>query len=93
MTIKPHSTTRLNIVFGAFASTLDYQLAAVGLNITKTELAHYQRDADALSRLLIRGLLTEGEGRIARQKLANKIVHSIYVNAGKKQAPAPVKKR
>ena len=65
--------TRLSIKFGAFAAQLEDQLIAQGLVFNKKLLAHQQKDADALTRLMIRGVLAESEVRRGRQKLLKKI--------------------
>lgn len=57
----------LAIEFGALAPPLSEQLAALGIDDETIE--HWQRDADAISRLSIRDVLTTREARVARERL------------------------
>jgi hypothetical protein len=54
----------VSIVFGATANSLAKQFGRHG-----TDVGRWQKDADAITRLLIRGLISESAGRAARKKL------------------------
>jgi hypothetical protein len=60
-----------SIEFGWAATPLAEQLAGRGLNAD--DIAHWQLDADAVSRIKVRGLLPDREGRKAYDRLAKKI--------------------
>lgn len=62
---------RLNLSFGVLAEKLSFQLKDFGL--PELELNNFQRDADAITRLSIRGLLSESTAKNARLKLLGKI--------------------
>jgi hypothetical protein len=57
----------MKIQFGAFAPKLIEQIGKI------QNIKIYQKDADNITRLLIRGLLTESEGINARKRLITKI--------------------
>lgn len=67
---------RLGIVFGAMADPLRIQLrgkiAHGGLG--SRDLGHLQRDVDAISRLQVRGLISDAAAHAARQKVMKKII-------------------
>ena len=62
----------LSIHFGAFANPLVKQL--MGLRFRLPDVGHWQKDADAIVRLRIRGFLSEAETSRARDRLSKKIV-------------------
>lgn len=62
--------SRISIELGALAPPLAEQL---GLESTE-RLDHLQKDADALTRLRVRGLLTERESTAASKRLVKRIV-------------------
>jgi hypothetical protein len=64
----------IEIHFGALAPRLSKQDA--GAYIKKKTLSHLQRDADALVRLHLRGVLSDSEVEKARRRLMNKIVNA-----------------
>lgn len=64
----------MNIVFGALAPRLSEQLNKQGLTATFVLLDSIQRDADAISRLSVRGVLTESSARAAHRKLVKRLV-------------------
>lgn len=68
----------LLIHFGALADKIDNQLATRGLSADPKTIAHWQKDADAISRLSIRDLLTESQTRMARQKLLKTICRTVH---------------
>jgi hypothetical protein len=64
-----------NIKFGALAPKLRAQLREQKLRVKDADkLAHLQRDADAVSRLLIRGLITEGMAHLARKQIVDQLL-------------------
>lgn len=60
--------SKRTIEFGAMASPLWYQL-----DVDANLIYDLQDDADAITRLLVRGLITESEGHKARTRLTKKI--------------------
>jgi len=61
----------MDIIFGALAPKLGDQLK--GIDVAKTEVIHWQKDADAITRLAIRLLLSDAEIHKARQRLVKSI--------------------
>lgn len=61
----------VDISFGALCPPLADQLPAG--TIPAETLDHLQRDADAITRLAVRGLLTDAQIHAARSKLVKKI--------------------
>ena len=66
---------RVEITFGALAKPLREQLALQCLSPNNGVVRHWQRDADAISRLSVRGLLTEAGTSQARRRLLKNIIH------------------
>jgi hypothetical protein len=64
---------KLSVEFGALAPRLTEQLAAAKLFVDKSSVAHFQRDADAIARLSVRGLLSERETKAARRRLLKRM--------------------
>lgn len=64
-------TARLELSFGALAKPLAAQADLSAINADT--VVHLQRDADAITRLLIRGLLSGAEAHRARKRLMRKI--------------------
>jgi hypothetical protein len=62
------------IRFGAMAPPLRQQLAEQGCVLHPDDEPGLQADADALTRLYLRGLLRASEVRAARQRLAKRIL-------------------
>lgn len=58
----------MTILFGATAQKLSSQL-----HISQRCVQHLQRDADAITRLLVRGYLSEAQGQRARHKIVRQI--------------------
>lgn len=68
----------LSITFGAMAPTLRAQLLEQQIiGIPYSVLKTFQHDADALTRLSIRGLLSERTVSAARQRLIKRICKQI----------------
>ena len=65
---------KLRIKFGVFSPPLLSQLGHQGVNVPTKLLDHWQRDADAISRLSGRGWLTDKETHQARARLFKAIL-------------------
>lgn len=65
------STSEKILVFGAFAPRLTEQLAGA---VSESDVFELQKDADAITRLSVRGLLGDGAVDSARRRLIEKIV-------------------
>lgn len=65
---------KLSIQFGAMAPLLESQLGHQGMRLVGSKLMHIQKDADALARLAVRGVLSDGETRNARRRLLKVIL-------------------
>ncbi len=69
----------LNIRFGALCKPITVQLAEQGVNFygnrseKSTSARHFQRDADAITRLSLRGFMSAAAARNARKKLLGRI--------------------
>ena len=70
----------LQIDFGAMAPKIAEQITAVGLTADKDGIAHCQKDADALTRLAVRGLLPDSAIRNGRKKLMKHILRYVKPN-------------
>jgi hypothetical protein len=68
---------KIGLVYGAFASKIQIQLRRLGYRLKQGEASASQRDADAILRLYLRGVLTEAETKKARQRLNKAIVTNI----------------
>jgi hypothetical protein len=64
----------LNIEMGALAPRLQDQLKGL---VAEIELVHFDKDADAITRLLIRDMITETTAWRARQKLMRQITKKL----------------
>ena len=65
----------VSLRFGAVSPKLARQLAAHHLD--RESIRHWQMDADAITRLVIRRLLTDAQAKQARQKLIDAIARAI----------------
>ena len=65
--------SEFGITFGALCPKISEQVVSQDLKIAKAAAAVVQADADAISRLLIRGIITDSEARRARQRLISRI--------------------
>lgn len=70
--MKAASSTTVALVFGATAPSLVRQLKAREPHQIKM-MKLFQRDADAITRLSVRGLLTERETDKARRRLISRL--------------------
>lgn len=60
---------KISVQFGAFAPPLREQVGVRGIQATRL-----QRDADAITRLAVRGLLSDAETGRARRRLMKRIL-------------------
>lgn len=68
------------LVFGAMAEPIKSQLSREGLRAKDPKnVAHWQKDADAIARLSIRMLLPPSAVQEARQKLMNRISKNVEI--------------
>jgi hypothetical protein len=65
---------KINLTFGSMAAPLVQQLGVQGINAPTKLLDHWQKDADAISRLAVRGFLTDTETNRARRRLLQTIL-------------------
>lgn len=68
---------KIIIELGALSDDLSKQLDSFGLCAPKEKIEHLQQDADAISRLNIRGLISDSAAKQARQRLMKRIVQVI----------------
>lgn len=66
---------RLGIYFGALASPVKKQLAGRGCK--PSDIAHWQKDSDAIVRLALRGLIPDHVARTARQRIIAAVAKDI----------------
>jgi hypothetical protein len=59
--------------FGALSDPLKVQLDEQKAHVPPLDVLQFQQDANAITRLSLRGLITDGQTRAARQKLTNRI--------------------
>lgn len=68
----------LGLVFGALAPPLAEQLTAAGVPSENVpDMEHHQKDADAIARLSIRGLMSDAEKDRARNRLLKAIIRDL----------------
>jgi hypothetical protein len=68
------TTPPVELSLGALSPRLEEQLRKQGKWVEAAKLDHYQRDADAISRLRVRGLLPDRAAYAARSKLINNLL-------------------
>lgn len=78
----PKREARSGIAFGTFALPLIQQLR--GVRIPAKIIRHAQIDADAVTRLRLRSMLTDGEASRARDRIASNLVNLINARSAKK---------
>lgn len=78
----------IELVFGAVCPSIAEQLTGIDHGINPEALGHAQFDADAITRLSIRGLIPDSAARLARQKLLKRICNWISINRRRKQEKA-----
>jgi hypothetical protein len=69
---------KLRIAFGAMSKPLHEQISEHGIPVTQDEMSHYQKDAEAITRLRIRGMLSDKEVGNTQIRLMKNIVK--YLN-------------
>lgn len=69
------------LTFGAMSAPLRAQLKIQGFDIDAAVVKHCQRDADAITRLLVRHMLSEGEAHKARRRLLRWVGKSVKPRA------------
>lgn len=65
---------KVELIFGGMAPHIREQLSAHGINLTGNAADHFQRDAEAITRLAVRGLLADSRVNEARRKLLKNII-------------------
>ena len=65
------------ITFGALAPEIKEQLDEAGLVYDEKDADHFNRDAEAITRLFLRDLIPNGQAEKARQKLVKKIGEAV----------------
>lgn len=65
---------KLELTFGAMAPDIAQQLAYQGLTAKPRAIDHWQKDADAITRLAVRGILSDAAKSAARRKLLKTIL-------------------
>lgn len=63
----------VKLAFGAMSPKISEQLDKQGFLYQEEDISHFQKDADAIVRLRVRGLLPEGQIEKCHQKLVKKI--------------------
>jgi hypothetical protein len=73
-TLNPQARTNsLSLIFGALTLPIQRQLTAQGFKANASLCVTWQKNADAITRLAVHGLLPESAIKKARQKLVNEI--------------------
>jgi hypothetical protein len=67
----------LTLQFGALVPRIEEQLNDLGFRLNRPEYAHFQFDADAITRLSVSGLLSDGQVASARRKLVRRIARAV----------------
>jgi len=73
------SERTLDLYFGALCEPLSVQLERQGLTADAKDIKHWQIDADALSRLYIRGLVRSSDRSRIQRALYEKIKRGVKV--------------
>lgn len=71
------TVTALGLHLGALCDPLRKQLHGLGLKMDIEQLEHRQKDADAIVRLHVRGIIPDYAVKKARQKLVNLIASEV----------------
>ena len=69
----------LELSFGALSDPIRTQLDAQNVTADRDEISHWQRDADAIVRVAVRGLLPDSQIRQARKRLLKRIAKGVSV--------------
>ena len=70
---KTATKKKVQIHFGALSLPIVDQLLEQGVSVIPGDINHFQTDANAITRLVLRGLISEAQARTARGKLIKKI--------------------
>ncbi len=70
---------QFGIKFGVLSDSIINQVEAQGFRINKAVAKSFEKDRQAINRLIVRGLLTESQLKICFQKLLNKICQQVEV--------------
>lgn len=70
-------SSEFGITFGALAPEIREQLDEAGLRYEEKDAEHFNRDAEAITRLHLRNLIPNGQAEKARQKLVKKIGEAV----------------
>ena len=77
----PQPDSNVSIEFGAMADPLMKQFEAQGVTTltaeNKKDIRHFQKDADAITRCSVRGLISSGQASRSRQRLAQRMMKAI----------------
>jgi hypothetical protein len=68
---------QVKLAFGAISPKISEQLKKQGFKYDKEEVSHFQKDADAIVRLRVRGLLPSAQVDKCFQKLINKVTFHV----------------
>lgn len=68
---------KLGITFGALAPKVAGQLKKQKLTAAPLDIERAQANADAVTRLLIRGVLSDSEARKARQRILKRLLANV----------------
>ena len=76
---KTSNDSRFGLHFGALAQPISVQLAAQEISVGKigNDLKHLQQDADAVTRLAVRGYIPDGQKRALHKKLMRRVAEAI----------------
>jgi hypothetical protein len=64
---------KLSLSFGAIVPSIYEQLIAAGFKVTRSQIDPFQHDAEALSRLTVRGIMTQKESDKSYERLIKSI--------------------
>lgn len=67
------SQETIGIHFGALSPSVWEQLSEQGFTADEKDLKHWDQDAQAITRLHLRGMLTDSQKQAAQKKLFNRI--------------------
>lgn len=68
----PSKASPVGLHFGALAPRPSKQV-----RLPPEEAKHFDKDADAIDRLLVRGIISDSEAKRARQRLVNQIAKKV----------------
>ena len=74
---ETQAKTNIGMIFGAFADPIADQLLKQGVNASSNDCEHWQKDADAITRLSVRGLITRTERYKADRRLMSRIKKAV----------------